>query len=204
MKDSVRQKASELVMYGSSSGLAQETHKDKADEEVSDKEENVKVKMIKAPKAPTAREVEEHMLTHVPFRSWRPHCVAGQASAHARRCKPVVDNENGVPMVSMDYMFMTSKHKGNKDEVKDEDCADQDEKGLPILVISDHETGMTFASVVQKKGAHPYSVLRVCNDLALLAHPKLILKTDGEPAIQALKEAVQAESGLKIEVDKRQ
>ena len=30
---------------------------------------------------PSKREVEEHMLTHVPFRTWCPHCVRGKERA---------------------------------------------------------------------------------------------------------------------------
>ena len=95
----------------------------------------------------------------------------------------------------MDYMFMNS-----------EDC-DQEEtgedRGMPILVMSDQDSGVCFSSVVPKKGSHPYAIMRVSNDLAILGHEKLILMSDGEPAIKSLKEAVQADSSMKIEVSGR-
>ena len=28
---------------------------------------------------PTPEEVEQHMVTHIPFREWCPHCVAGKS-----------------------------------------------------------------------------------------------------------------------------
>ena len=43
-------------------------------------------KVIRAPIRPSQQEVDEHMLTHIPFRSWCPHCVKGKAvnSPHLR------------------------------------------------------------------------------------------------------------------------
>ena len=41
------------------------------------------------PRQPSRREIEEHELTHVPFRSWCVHCQRGQAmnEAHKRKSK---------------------------------------------------------------------------------------------------------------------
>ena len=74
---------------------------------------------------------------------------------------------------------------------------------MPILVIKDSQdsncgTGMVFARVVPKKGANQYAVKRLAGDIALLGHPELILKSDGEPAIIALKEAAKRERGERI------
>ena len=35
-------------------------------------------KMLPDPGAPSKQEVLEHQLTHIPFRLWCPHCVAGR------------------------------------------------------------------------------------------------------------------------------
>ena len=61
---------------------------------------------------------------------------------------------------------------------------------MPILVTVDHNTDMTFTSVIPRKGVHPYAVVRACNDIALLGHTHLVLKSDNEPAILALKPAI--------------
>ena len=37
-----------------------------------------KLKVLGDPMLPTALEVERHCLTHVPYRSWCPHCVRGR------------------------------------------------------------------------------------------------------------------------------
>ena len=45
----------------------------------------IKLKSILDPCMPTAEEVKRHYLTHVPYRSWCPHCVKGRGKemAHA-------------------------------------------------------------------------------------------------------------------------
>ena len=74
---------------------------------------------------------------------------------------------------------------------------------MPVLVMIDQESGMTLSSVAPKKGANAYAILRLCNDLSLLGHAKLVLRSDNEPAILSLKEAAQADSSQKIEITGR-
>ena len=38
-----------------------------------------KMRNIGDPRLPTQKEVDEHNLTHVPYRNWCPHCVKGAA-----------------------------------------------------------------------------------------------------------------------------
>ena len=54
---------------------------------------------------PTADEILAHDATHVPFRSWCPHCVqaAGKATPHNRAVR---DEDNAVPGLHVDYWFM--------------------------------------------------------------------------------------------------
>ena len=48
------------------------------------------------------------------------------------------------------------------------------------------------------EGANAYAVKRLANDIGMLAHPEIILKSDGEPAIIALIQAVQRERHERI------
>ena len=48
------------------------------DQEEAPEEEGLIPKIKKAVAKPTAEEVEQHMATHIPFRDWYPHCVAGK------------------------------------------------------------------------------------------------------------------------------
>ena len=56
------------------------------------KEENMEEeaqngKGVRKPEEPTKKEWEEHMLTHIPFRSWCPYCVMARGRQDAHRSK---------------------------------------------------------------------------------------------------------------------
>ena len=57
---------------------------------------------------------------------------------------------------------------------------------------------MTFAFVVPQKGIHPYAVKSLSNAIALLGHSEFVLRSDGEPSIVALKQAVKLERHERI------
>ena len=57
---------------------------------------------------------------------------------------------------------------------------------------------MIFARVVPKKGVNPYAVKQTASDIAALGHPELIMKSDGEHSVVALKQAVKAERPERI------
>ena len=73
---------------------------------------------------PSKREMEEHMLTHIPFRTWCPHCVRGKARATYHKKERA---ERQIPVISMDYMYMES--------------AGSEDRGMPIMVAKDSESG---------------------------------------------------------------
>ena len=143
-------------------------------------EEARKARGVKAPAKPSKEEVDEHMLTHLPFRSWCPHCVRGKSKGKPHR--KTAREHREIPTLALDYTFMhETQHK-------------HEEKGMPILVIKDLRqettgTGMIFAHVVPQKGVQPFAVKTLAGAIAQLGHQEIVLKSDGEPAITALKEA---------------
>ena len=66
-------------------------------------EEATRPKPTAAPNQPSKEEVEQHMVTHLPFRDWCPHCVRGKSGS-----KPHKSNQgvHEIPTVAVDYMFM--------------------------------------------------------------------------------------------------
>ena len=76
-----------------------------------------KIKRVRVPNMPSQEEVDAHMVSHVPCRSWCPHCVAGQAQPrhHVKRDQ---GEDTGIPTVSLDYMFMSSGERGKIKIVK--------------------------------------------------------------------------------------
>jgi hypothetical protein len=50
---------------------------------------------------PSKEDVDSHMVTHIPYRSWCDHCVRGRAvNDHHQKGK---SEESSVPVISIDY-----------------------------------------------------------------------------------------------------
>ena len=52
----------------------------------------------------TQKEREDHMLTHLPYRSWCKVCVAARGYSHAHGF--VEHDEGEDPLVALDYLFL--------------------------------------------------------------------------------------------------
>ena len=131
--------------------------------------------VLRDPGAPTPKEIEEHNVTHMPFRSWCPHCVAGKAQERPHR-KQERQSEKQIPEIVFDYGFL-----GGKD----------DEQTLAVQVARDRRTQMLFAHVVPRKGmVHEHGANAMVKDIEKLGYKEVILKCDGEPAMQSVQEEV--------------
>ena len=140
-------------------------------------------KTIGDPRLPSQKEVEEHYLTHVPYRNWCPHCVRGRGKDLDHRKS--TDEDRRVREFSFDY------------------CFPGDEKGTKITVLVGKErvTGMTMACVVPMKGTSgQFAAMRVIEFIKECgaAETEIVLKTDQEHAIDALMEDVVKTRGEKI------
>ena len=62
---------------------------------------------MRKPEEPTQKEFEDHMISHMPFRAWCPHCVKGRAKSEPHPVKKE-KAEEVIPVISMDYMWMKS------------------------------------------------------------------------------------------------
>ena len=63
-------------------------------------------KKLRSPQLPTHDEIDEHCLTHLPFRSWCRHCVRGKARAADHKSQ---EREDGLPEIHLDYCFPGSE-----------------------------------------------------------------------------------------------
>ena len=142
-------------------------------------EEEVPVKIIKDPGMPTKEEKERHDMTHNPYRSWCPVCVEarGKEDPH-RRNKDGKTEGDGIPEVGLDYKAF-GQEEGEDDKAT-------------VIIARDKETLQTFVHLCLCKGAiDGWVVDRLVEDLATLGHTKVIVKTDGEPALLNVMEAIQ-------------
>ena len=73
--------------------------------EDSDEEDSAPRRTAPDPGEPTAEEVAEHRVDHIPYRCWCPHCVRGRGYGEQHRSGP----ESNVPTVAADYLLVTKK-----------------------------------------------------------------------------------------------
>ncbi len=141
----------------------------------SDDTEAAKPKALPTPSQPTKQEIEEHNITHLPYRSWCKHCVRGRGKSHAHH-QLDAESSHVVPHVSFDYVFL----------------GQDDEKTLPIILVRDHSTRTTYSHAVPCKGtsSSKYPEKQVAHSIKQLGYSKIIFKSDNEPAILELRRAV--------------
>ena len=128
-----------------------------------------KPRALHEPGTPSDKEIKEHSLTHLPYKSWCWICrgARGYSRAHLHS-----DDFCEIPIVSADYFFMG--------EANSPGC-------IASLIIKDCQSKCIIAFAVPKKGkGEEYVVQRVLQALAFLGHRELIFKTDQEPAICSL------------------
>ena len=152
--------------------------------EAAEGEEGRGAKGLPAPQRVSAKEREEHNLTHTPYRAWCKYCVQGRGKKAAHRRKGCDDDDEEIrePRVSMDYFFMHEEDKGEEDS--------------PLIVMVD-DLGEKYARVVERKGVEDmdWLIKDMSAELMSWGYPggennKLILKADGEPSITAVRNAL--------------
>ena len=142
--------------------------------------EGLKPKALRAPTSPTAEEIEEHeMIGHSVHRSWCGHCV--RARGMLEKHPAMAHEEKALPTLGIDYYFF-----GKQDE------------GLPHLQVTDDCSGMSWSSAVPAKGADAFAVNFVVGILSECGYKRVTLRSDNEPAVKSLKEAVQAASSVEV------
>ena len=128
---------------------------------------------IADPVLPTQSEIDEHMKTHLPYRSWCSHCVRGRGQAADHRQQE--REEHVIPEFHMDYMFMgTERVQGAHDH-----------KAATILGVKERDRRMHMSTVVPEKGGSADFVAK--RVLAFIAEMgcqelKITIKTDQEAA----------------------
>ena len=160
-----------------------------------DEEEGQQPKVTRVPKGPTRKEREEHEATHIPYRDWCAHCVRGRAiNRQHRRTTGSEDAERKVPKISMDYFFMSQEEEKASDN--------------PMIVVLDEANGNRYMRAVGRKGLGEgkemeWLIKDIHEELKSWGYPgggdnELIMKSDGEPSIVAVREAVSRYHGGRV------
>eukprot|EP00959_Pyramimonas_sp_CCMP1952_P475109 9504012-Pyramimonas_sp.AAC.2 len=135
-----------------------------------------------APPRPTKKMIEDHEVSHLPFRSWCTACVRGRAKSCPRYRR---DKSGEVySTFSADYGFF-----GVPGEAPFEAVAGKD---LPVIVAYDRKAKCPFAHPVPHKGLEKDGKMNLCpvrvlaNDLNKLGYKKVNAKSDQESSIKAV------------------
>ena len=133
------------------------------------------VKKLVAPTAPTSDREEHTASGHAVFRTWCRECCIGRGRMHQHRAS---GKETTIPAIAIDYGYLNER-----------DDLLQEAAGAPILVskcIRDHWIG---AAIVPTKGADECAVAELKNDVIGSGFTEVLIRSDNEPAILAMKES---------------
>ena len=160
-------------------------------EEEEEEEEGRAIKGQKPVYKPSKAEWDQHMRTHNPFRKWCPFCVRGRCknSAHGGSTKTEEEIEQEVPVISMDYMGPKTKEDRRKEI-----------SVMPIIVGVQRKRKGIFAHMVTSKGHNAHAIKMVSREIRLTGYNRMIIKTDQEPAIKEVVEAVRRERPEEMEL----
>ena len=78
-------------------------------------EEGQKAKALYKPSLPSAQEIDQHNVSHLPYRSWCPHCVKGKRKGKAHFRKKVKEEEERLSTVHGDYFFFDRRGRRGPD-----------------------------------------------------------------------------------------
>ena len=176
---------------------------DESQEEGSEEEGRQTPKIPGIPKEPTEGEKREHEALHIPHRPWCRHCVRGRGRNRPHRNKKKTRQEEererggepeAVAKISLDYFFMSQ--------------ADQRAAQNPMIVMTDGINGNKYMRAVGQKGMGAgkqmeWLIKDIHEELKAWGRPggfrnKLIMKSDGERAIVAVREALSSYHGGEV------
>jgi hypothetical protein len=133
------------------------------------------MKKVQDPMKPSKEEVAAHEMFHLPYRSWCEVCVRGRGKSmpHYKG-----RGERGLPELHFDYMFLGE--------------ADKPHETRACLVAREAVSRVTLATMVPSKGSEEYTVDRIVAFLSEVGclHGDVICKSDQEPAVRSLVDAV--------------
>ena len=130
------------------------------------------------PDQPTRAEKARHDLTHITYRSWCPHCVAGRRPSDQHRSQP--RSTRNVPIFCSDFAFLR--------DAQDEDLA-------PVLVGRLYPSRALFATVCDAKSHDDAATRRLANFLKESGVSRLVYKSDQESSLKLMVENALARIG---------
>ena len=136
-------------------------------------------KVLRSPTSPTAEEIEEHeAIGHAIHRAWCGHCIRARGLRKQHKATPSRD-DRGLPR---------GEGRGAEGE-------------LPNLQVKDESAGMLWASTIPAKGADGFAMNFVLSCLDEMGYKRIVLKSDNEVSIKALKDSVKVAAKVELSLE---
>ena len=120
---------------------------------------------LPAPMKPSKAQREAHECTHLPYRSWCPHCVAARRSNSQHRRSS--SSNRTLPLLVADYCRLKDTDDGIE--------------GITVHVARLYPARALLATVVDAKGPDDNAVARVANFIRDSGHSKMVYKQTRKP-----------------------
>ena len=138
------------------------------------------LKSVPAPVPPSTEEVESHNVSHLPLRSWCSACVRGRGlSLGHHKVDAKTKEAEQIPTVSLDWVFFGNPRIEHTIRCQCSSC------GIARVKVS----GVTQYC---RRVVYPYPAKALMNDLDFMGYKRIVLKSDQEPSIVALCDAVKS------------
>lgn len=157
-----------------------------------DQEEAERPRALRDPGRPSQAEIDEHDLTHIPYRPWCNACVRAKAKNKMSLKIRGVYSENLVPRVRLDYCHLTEHAERVEGEHGEEETT-KAESSVTALVMQESTCRSVWAYAFEHKGAaDDWIVEQICEDLDTigLRSDRIVIKSDQEAAIVDMAKAV--------------
>ena len=136
---------------------------------------------MRNPITPTQKMIDDHNVSHLPYRDWCPACVRGRGKSIPHR-KVVDKEEDQLPVISIDYGFFGAPGVDGATGVADHE--------MPVMIVFDRASKSIWSHVVPSKGImHPWSTKALIDDLNKTGYKRVVIKCDQEPSIKAVAQA---------------
>ena len=128
------------------------------------------------PTQPTKQEMEEHALTHMPYRSWCPICVKAKGKQDAYK-----QQQSKQPVIQIDFAYLKTS---------------EDEQSLAVLTAVDVQSQLCMALAVPNKAMqHDYMIKSLSSFILECGRTSGIIQCDNEPTLKTVATGAAAKIG---------
>ena len=156
---------------GSTNFEEKATYKEHLESDDDEQQQAIKAKATPAPKQPSQQEIQEHNLTHMPYRSWCPICVQGKGRSTSHNTQT-----SRKPIIQIDFAYLRGF---------------EEQQTVPILTAIDIETGLCMATMLpDKQQLFDYASNCIQTFIYEVGRTNSIIQSDNEPYLKALIQSV--------------